>query len=304
MRSTAPERARRRSRRRGQAPPATPYLFLTPGLLLFAVFSLLPIIASFVLSAQDVAVLGQGEWVGGGNYARMADDPLLGTSLLNTAIFTVGTVPTSMLLGLALAIVLNRAFPGRSILRALYFLPMIAAGVVVGAVMAWIFNTDYGVLDNLLAALGLGRVPWLSSPSLAMLTLVLAVIWTRVGFCMVIYLGSLQSIPSELTEAATIDGAGPWRRFTHLTWPMLRPTTTMLVIVNVVFSLQAFDLIYVLTGGGPGFATTVFIQYIFRSAFINGQMGYASALGVVFMLILLGFTALRWRANRKAEEFL
>jgi multiple sugar transport system permease protein len=279
-----------------------PYLFVSPSLLLLLVFSFVPIVAAVVLSFQEVAVFGQGTWVGAANYGRMVGDPLFWTSIQNTAVFTVGTVPTSMAVGLLLAVLLNRAMPGRALIRALFFLPMIAAGVVVAVVMAWIFNGDYGVVDNLLAALGLPRVPWLTSPQVAMLTFVLAVVWTRIGFCMVIYLGALQAVPVELVEAMTVDGAGRWTRFRSLVWPLLRPTTFVLLVVNVVFSLQVFDIVYVLTGGGPGFATTVLIQYIFRTAFTNGEMGYASAIGVVFALILLAFTALQWRANRRAED--
>jgi multiple sugar transport system permease protein len=279
-----------------------PYLFVSPSLLLLLVFSFVPIVAAVVLSFQEVAVFGQGRWVGTENYGRMVGDPLFWTSIGNTAVFTVGTVPTSMAIGLLLAVLLNRPMPGRALIRAMFFLPMIAAGVVVAVIMAWIFNGDYGVVDNLLAALGLPRVPWLTSPQVAMLTFVMAVVWTRIGFCMVIYLGALQAVPTELVEAMTVDGAGPWTRFRSLIWPLLRPTTFVLVVVNVVFSLQVFDIVYVLTGGGPGFATTVLIQYIFRTAFTNGEMGYASAIGVIFALILLGFTALQWRANRRAEE--
>lgn len=279
-----------------------PWLFVSPGLVLLIVFSFIPIVVAVVLSFQEVAVFGQGAWVGGGNYAQMVGDPLFWTSIGTTAVFTVGTVPTSMAIGLLLAVLLNRAMPGRALIRALFFLPMVAAGVVVAVVMAWIFNGDYGVVDNLLASLGLPRVPWLTSPDVAMLTFVLAVVWTRIGFCMVIYLGALQAVPPELVEAMTVDGAGRWTRFRRLIWPLLRPTTFVLLVVNAVFSLQVFDIVYVLTGGGPGFATTVLIQYIFRTAFTNGEMGYASAIGVVFALILLGFTALQWRANRRAEE--
>jgi ABC-type sugar transport system permease subunit len=135
-----------------------------------------------------------------------------------------------------------------------------------------------------------------------MATLVIVVVWTRIGFCMVIYLGALQSVPAELKEAAAIDGASRWVRFRTITWPLLRPTTSILLILNVVFSLQAFDVIYVMTGGGPGFSTTVLIQYVFRSAFIDARMGYAAALGLVLVAILLVFTLLRQRANKKAEE--
>jgi multiple sugar transport system permease protein len=294
------DEARPRRRRTSWAP----YVFVGPSALLFLAFSLLPIVIAVALSFQDTATLGDGEWVGGANYRTMLNDPLLRTALLNTLVFTVGTVPTSMAIGLALAIALNRPLPGRGVLRALFFIPMIAAGVVVGVIMSWIFNPDYGVANNALAALGLSGLPWLTSPSTAMFTLVLVVVWTRIGFCMVIYLGALQSIPAELREAAAIDGASGWQRLRRLTVPMLAPTTSILLILNVVFSLQAFDVIYVMTGGGPGFSTTVLIQYVFRSAFADARMGYAAALGLLLVLILLVFTLLRQRATKRAEELL
>lgn len=282
----------------------TPYVFIGPAALLFAAFSLIPIIIAITLSFQDTQTLGEGQWVGLDNYAQMGSDRLFRTALLNTLVFTIGTVPTAMAAGLALAVALNRPLPGRGVLRAMFFVPMVAAGVVVGVIMSWIFNIDYGVANNALAVLGIDRMPWLTSPSMAMFTLIIVVVWTRIGFCMVIYLGALQSIPSELKEAAAIDGAGRWSRFRSITLPMLTPTTSILVILNVVFSIQAFDVIYVMTGGGPGFSTTVLIQYVFRSAFQDGQMGYAAALGLVLVGILLVFTLLRQQASKRAESFL
>ncbi|WP_029149824.1 carbohydrate ABC transporter permease [Microbacterium indicum] len=289
------------SRRRGSR---AAYLFVAPATLLFLGFSLVPIVTALLLSFQETATLGDGRWVGGANFARLATDPLFFTSLRNTVVFTIGTVPTAMIVGLALAVALNRPMPGRSVLRALFFVPMVAAGVVVGVVMSWIFNADYGVANNLLTALGLDRIPWLTSQGWAMFTLVIVVVWTRIGFCMVIYLGALQSVPPELKEAASLDGASRWSRFWHVTWPLLRPTTSILLILNVVFSLQAFDVIYVMTGGGPGFSTTVLIQYVFRAAFVDARMGYAAALGLVLVAILLIFTLLRQRATKRAEEVL
>lgn len=282
----------------------TPYIFIGPAALLFAAFSLVPIIIAITLSFQDTQTLGEGQWVGLDNFAAMGSDRLFRTALINTLVFTVGTVPTAMVAGLALAVALNRPLPGRGVLRAMFFVPMVAAGVVVGVIMSWIFNVDYGVANNALALLGIERMPWLTSPSMAMMTLILVVVWTRIGFCMVIYLGALQSIPSELKEAAAIDGAGRWSRFRSITVPMLTPTTSILLILNVVFSIQAFDVIYVMTGGGPGFSTTVLIQYVFRSAFQDGQMGYAAALGLVLVGILLVFTLLRQQASKRAESFL
>ncbi|MDN5606042.1 MAG: sugar ABC transporter permease [Kocuria sp.] len=292
-------RARQRTGRR-----ITPYIFVGPAALLFLTFSLVPIIIAITLSFQDTQTLGDGDWVGLQNFRELGSDNLFRTALVNTLVFAVGTVPTSMAIGLALAVALNRPLPGRGVLRALFFVPMVAAGVVVGVIMSGIFNTDYGVANNALGVLGLGRVPWLTSPSMAMFTLIIVVVWTRIGFCMVIYLGALQSVPGEIIEAASIDGAGPWVRFRRISFPMLAPTTSILLILNVVFSLQAFDIIYVLTGGGPGFSTTVLIQYVFRAAFQDAQMGYAAALGLVLVAILLLFTLLRQRASKRAESYL
>ncbi|MEU0533246.1 carbohydrate ABC transporter permease [Amycolatopsis tolypomycina] len=281
-----------------------PYLFLSPALALFTVFAFVPLAYAVVLSFQDVPVFGDGQWNGVANYTRLAADPLFWESLRTTLVFTVGTVPTSMALGLLLAVLLNRALPARAVLRTLYFLPMVVSGVVVALVMDWIFNGDAGVLNNLLQALGLARVPWLTSPSWAMVTLSAAIVWGRIGFCMVIYLAALQSVPPSLLEASTLDGANRWQQFRFVTFPQLRPTTFMLLVVNVIFSLQVFDVIYVLTGGGPGFATTVLLQAIFRAAFTQGEMGYASAIGVVLTVLLLVFTLLQWLASRRQEEAL
>jgi multiple sugar transport system permease protein len=279
-----------------------PYLFVSPALALFAVFAFVPLGYAVVLSFQDVPVFGGGEWNGTANYTRLADDPVFWQSLRNTFVFTVGTVPTSMAIGLLLAVLLNRAMPGRTVLRSLYFLPLVVSGVVVALVMEWIFNGDFGVLNNILHTLGMPRVPWLTSPSWAMATLVVAIVWGRIGFCMVIYLAALQAVPASLLESSTLDGANRWQQFRFVTFPLLRPTTFLLLVVNVIFSLQVFDVVYVLTGGGPGFATTVLLQAIFRAAFTQGEMGYASAIGMVLTAILLVFTLLQWLASRRREE--
>ena len=265
---------------------------------LYIVFAFIPIAAMFLLSFQEVAQFGDGEWIGGDNYTRMISDPLFWQSLKITGIFTLGTVPTSMAIGLLLAVALNRPMPGRAVLRTAYFLPIVVSGVVTSLTMAWIFNGDYGVVNNLLAAVGLGRVQWLTSPNLAMLTLIVAVVWTRVGLCMVVYLAALQDVPADIHEAAELDGANNWKKFWHIVVPLLSPTTFLLFIINVIFSLHAFDIIFVMTGGGPGFATTVLLQYIYESAFSNGELGYASALSVVLTVILLLLAAVRRQSER------
>jgi multiple sugar transport system permease protein len=281
---------------------ATPYLFISPALALFTVFAFVPLVYSILLSFKEVSLFGPGTWVGADNYARMTHDTVFWSSVRNTVVFTVATVPTSMFLGLLLAVLLNRSMPGLTVLRSVYFLPLVVSGVVVALIMGWIFNGDFGVLNNLLHLAGLPRIRWLTSPNWAMSTLVVAIVWGRIGFCMVIYLAALQAVPAGLIEAASLDGAGRWQQFRFVTFPLLRPTTFMLLVVNVIFSLQVFDVVYVLTGGGPGFSTTVLIQAIFRAAFTQGEMGYASAIGMVLTGVLLIFTLLQWRASRSAEE--
>ena len=298
---TARFRDRQKIGSRRQAHVA-PWVFISPSLVLFTLFAFAPIAAAVILSFQDVQLFGGGTWVGIDNYKTMLTTPLFWTSVWNTVVFTMGTVPTSTALGLLLAVMLNRKLPGRGIIRSLYFLPMVVSGVAVSLVMVWMFNSDNGIVDAFLQLFGLPRIDWLRSPSWAMLTVVLAVVWGRIGFCMVTYLAALQGINPSLLEAAQIDGAGTWRRFASITWPLLNPTTYMLIVLNIVFSLQAFDVIYVMTGGGPGFSTTVLIQYIFRSAFTDGRMGYASAVGVFLVVALLVLTLLRNRLSRRTED--
>src|SRR5579859_303539 len=278
-----------------------PYVFLTPNLAVFSVFLFIPIGAAVVISFQQRGIIGDGQWVGLQNYIDMVHDPIFWQSLGHTFVYTLGTVPTSMGLGLVLAVMLNRRLPGRGLLRSIYFIPVVIAGVVVALVWAWMFDTSYGVIDGFLVKLHLPRVPWTSSPVWAMPSLIVTTIWVRMGFCMVVYLAGLQSIPAHLLEAAEVDGARAWHRFWHVTWPLLSPTTSLLLIINVIFSFQVFDVIYVMTGGGPGFSTTVFVEYIYRSAFDMFQMGYASALGVVLFLIMLTFTAIQWRMSQQGE---
>lgn len=290
----------RRRGHRGQQ--LAPWLFVSPSLLLFSFFAFAPIVTAFVLSFEDVQTFGGGEFIGLKNYTDAVGKPLFWQSVRNTVVFTLGTVPTSTLLGLLLAIVLNRRLPGRGLIRSLYFLPMVVSGVAVSLIFAWMFNGDSGIANATLSELGLPRVSWLTNPHWAMFTVIMAVVWGRIGFCMVVYLAAVQNITPSVIEAAEVDGATSWRSFLHIVWPLLRPTTYMLVVLNVVFSLQAFDVIYVLTGGGPGFSTTVLVQYIFRSAFTDGKMGYASALGVILVVVLLALTAVRNRLSRDLDE--
>ncbi|TCJ18064.1 sugar ABC transporter permease [Rubrobacter taiwanensis] len=279
-----------------------PYLFITPNMIVFAAFMFIPILYAFYISFHDWSLIGTSQFIGLGNYFNMMQDDLFWQVLINTAIYTLGTVPTSMILGLGVAILLNRWIPARGILRSIFFMPVVISGVAVALVASWIFNDHYGIINNTLRQMGSDPIPWLSSPTWAMPSLIIATLWTRIGFCMVIYLAGLQSIPSSYYDAAQVDGASSWKQFRYITWPLLGPTTFFLLIINVIYSFHVFDLIYVMTGGGPGFSTTVIVQYIYQAAFQTGQMGYAAAMGVVLYFIILAFTAIQWRISRQGES--
>jgi ABC-type sugar transport system permease subunit len=282
----------------------TPYVFIAPNVVLFTMFSFLPLLYAFYISFHDWSLIGDPEWLGLRNYARLARDPLFWQALTSTLVYAVATVPTSMALGLLLAMALNRRILGRTLIRSVYFLPLVVSAVATGTIAAWMFNENYGVINALLVRLGLGRIAWLSSPAWALPSLAMATLWVRLGFNMVVYLAALQSIPSVYYEAARIDGASALSQFRHVTVPLLAPATFLLLILNVIHSFQVFDLIYVMTGGGPGFSTTMVVQYIFKSAFVTSEMGYASAMGVALYAIILVFTIVQWRASRQSESVL
>jgi ABC-type sugar transport system permease subunit len=283
-------------------PRLVPYLFIAPNIALFTAFSFLPLIYAVYISLHDWGLLGEPSFIGMRNYLRLWQDSLFWRALANTLLYAAGTVPTAMAIGLLLALALDRRLPARALFRSLYFLPLVVSAVATGTIAAWIFNDNYGVLNALIARLGGPRIAWLSSPYWALPSLILTTLWVRVGFCMVVYLAALQSIPQMYYEAARIDGASPLTQFRHITLPLLKPATFLLLVLSVIYSFHVFDLIYVMTGGGPGFSTTMLVQYIFRSAFVTSEMGYASAVGVALYGLILGFTVLQWRASRQAAN--
>ncbi len=281
-----------------------PYVFIAPNVVLFTAFSFLPLLYAVYISFFDWSLIGDAEWLGVGNYTRLMRDPLFWRALVNTLLYALATVPTGMAIGLALALALNRKLPGRTFIRSIYFLPVVVSAVATGTIAAWLFNDNYGVINSILVRLGGSRVAWLSTPQWALPSIAIATLWVRSGFNMVVYLAALQSIPRIYYEAARIDGASATRQFLHVTLPLLGPATFLLLVLDIIHSFQVFDLIYVMTGGGPGFSTTMVVQYIYKSAFVTSEMGYASAMGVALYVLILAFTIVQWRASRQKENVL
>jgi multiple sugar transport system permease protein len=277
-----------------------PYLFITPTMLIFLTFVLVPIAYAAYMSLFDWNGISEAQFAGLQNYTDLFGDPVFWVSLRNTLVYALGVVPLSMLLGLLAALGLNRThLPGRALLRTIYFLPFVISAVATATVAVWIFGDTFGVINKILDALGLEKVRWLSNRDTALLTVIIATVWVRIGFCMLIYLAGLQSIPSDLLEAAAIDGASTRQRFFAITLPLLRPTTFLLLILNVIFSFEVFDLVFVMTTGGPGYATTVLTVYIYNTAFQTQSFGYASAIGMLFMAIIMTITLVQWRLSNE-----
>ncbi|MFC7492017.1 MULTISPECIES: carbohydrate ABC transporter permease [unclassified Knoellia] len=289
----------RAGRPRGET--TTAYAFLTPTLALLGVFVFVPLGAALLLSLQRTNGFGDGVYVGMQNYTRLLSDPLFWRATANTALFTIIVTPLSMALGLGIAVLLNSVLPLRSVFRSIVIVPMAVSGVATALIGVLVFDENTGILDKLTRSLGLPEVAWQSGGAAAFASVVLVTLWWRTGFNMLIYLAGLQGIGPELYEAAHMDGANAWQRFRHVTVPMLGPSSFFLVIINVIYSFQVFDIVFVLTGGGPQNATSVLVTYAYDNGFVVRDQGYASAIGIFLLVVSMVFTAVRWRASRTRD---
>jgi multiple sugar transport system permease protein len=285
---------------RGEARAA--YLLLTPNLALLGVFVFVPLVGAAVISFQRTDGFGAGTFAGLANYARLVTDGLFWRSLVNTTAFTLLVTPLSMALGLGAAVLLDSVLPARGVFRSILIVPMAVSGVATALLGVLVFDENTGVLDKLLQAVGLPGVHWQSGSAAAFGSVVLVTLWWRVGFNMLIYLAGLQGIGPDLYEAAVLDGAGRWQQFRHLTVPLLGASTFFLLILNVIYSFQVFDIVFVMTGGGPRNATSVLVTYAYDTGFDVRDQGYAAALGMVLLVLTMAFTLVQWRTNRNRDE--
>jgi multiple sugar transport system permease protein len=274
------------------------YLLISPWLLGFVLFQAGPIAGAFLLSFADWPLPRPPRFVGLEHLRTMVGDPLLGRTLFNTAYYALGVVVGGLALGLGLALLLHRRRRGVYLFRTIFFLPAIVSGVATVLLWGWVFNPRYGLVNALLALIGIRGPLWLQDEAWAMPALILMSLWT-VGTNMVVYLAALQGVPRDLQEAAALDGAGRWARFRYVTWPLISPVTFFLVVVNLIAAFQVFTPTYILTRGGPNNATLTLPLYIYLNAFAWGRLGYASALAMVLFLLILALTLLQfWLADR------
>jgi len=279
-------------------------LLYLPALIVLGVFMLWPLINGVVLSLTDWNGYSAARaFVGAENYLSLFDDPNFRTALWNTFIYGFGSTLLQQVVGLALALALDRAVRGRGLARAIIYLPVLVSPIVMGTMYYLFFSYNAGGLNDLVIALGGERTAWLSDAGGAVAIIVLVNSLQFVGISMVIYLAGLQSIPTMYFEAARLDGAGAWQSFRHITVPMLQPAFATSIVLNLIGGLKLFDVIQVLTGGGPGYSTNSVSTLIAKMYFDSQRAGYASAMGVVLFLIIAVFTlVLNTMLNRRRLE--
>lgn len=293
---------------RGTAPRRRPrhkhnlagWLFVGPVVLGVLFFQVGPVLMSLWASLTDWSGLRTPQFVGLDNYVELfTDDDTFYPSLRNTAVFTLAVVVLSIVFGLGLAVLCNQKLRGISVFRTLYYSPVVTNIIAIGFVWFWLYEPNNGLFNATLRSVGIDGPAWLSDARIALVAVIIVAVWQSVGYPMIILLAALQAVDPALTEAATVDGAGSWRRFWRITFPLLTPSIFFLTITQFIASFQVFGIIYVMTSGGPNNATTVFIYEIYEAAFRQGRLGYAAAMGWVLFALVGLITAIQWKMEKR-----
>ena len=282
--------------------------FLAPAVVYLTVFFGYPIVKNVLMGFQEYTTrtfyTGEAPWVGLANYANVVGDAVFSRAVLNTVLFTAGSIAGQFVIGLAIALFFRKRFALSGVLRSLLLLPWLIPMIAGTAVWRWILDTDNGALNRILSALPFvdARPEWLTSTSLALVAVIGVNIWLGIPFNTTILYGGLQEIPEELYEAGALDGATGWRAFRHITWPLLRPVVTVVLVLGVVYTLKVLDVILGLTGGGPANATQTIALASYMASFREFDFGAGAALGNILILMSLAFAIAYLRANRRAVD--
>jgi multiple sugar transport system permease protein len=274
-------------------------LFIAPVAIGVVTFQLVPMVVSAYASLTSWDGLTSPVFVGFDNYTAFLRDPLFRTTLKNTIIFTAGSIPLTVVLAFLLALLCNRPLRGVSWFRTAYFAPFVTNVVAISLVWFWFYDPEQGVLNGLLSMIGVEGPAWLSDSAWAMPAVILVSVWQGLGYPMIVLLAGLQAIPASLYDAAKVDGAGAVGRVRHITLPLLTPSIFFVVITQFITSFQVFGIIFVMTQGGPGNATNVYIYYLYQNAFAFGRMGYASGMAWVLVAIVVTLTVIQWRLQKR-----
>ncbi|MFI5896323.1 carbohydrate ABC transporter permease [Actinoplanes sp. NPDC051513] len=293
---------RRRSGRVVLRDTAVGWSFLLPNFAGFAVLTLVPLALLFYYAFTSWNVFGGAEWTGLENFRQLLHDRSFRTALTNTVYYTVFHIPLTLVAALGLALLLNRKLRGVAFFRTVAFFPYITSIVALAQVWNMLFSPGYGPINQFLRAVGVDHPPgWTTSADWSMPAVIIVGTWREAGYYMLLFLAGLQTIPTQLYEAAKVDGANAWQRLRAVTLPGLRPTTFFVVVMLTIGSFKVFDLILVMTNGGPGQSTLVVSQYIYQKGFIENQLGYASAISIVLFAICFGVTVVQFLVNRRGS---
>ncbi|WP_407272280.1 carbohydrate ABC transporter permease [Radiobacillus sp. PE A8.2] len=277
-------------------------LFVSPMLLGVSVIVLFPIVATFILAFADwkfIAGWDQLKWVGFQNFRDLLGDAVFIKSLVNNAIFIL-TVPLTMAFSIVLAIVIDKHVYMKDYFKVAFFMPYISSVVAIATVWRVLFHPSAGPINQVLMSIGIENPPtWISDPDFALISVMLIHIWISTGFNLIVYIAGLQSIPKELYEAAEMDGANVWYKFRNITLPLISPTSFFLLVTGIIATFKVFDLIAVLTSGGPLHSTSMLVWHLYETAFINLEIGYASAIAVILFLFVFLITILQWLGQKK-----
>ena len=270
--------------------PLTPWLFLLPGLILFSIYVLYPIVRSFWVSFYEWDGMAEPIFVGWGNYIELFDDEVFWVSVQNNIIWLLLFL-TSPAIGLAIALFLNQKIRGIRAVKSLFFFPFVISQVVVGLVFSWFYAPDGGLLNEFLGIFGIDPVALLSEENQVTYAVIAAGMWPQIAYCMILYLTGLNSINPDLIEAAQIDGAKGWKMLWYIILPQLRPATFIAIVVTVIGSLRSFDIVAIMTLGGPYNSSSVLAFFMYEQAILNFRMGYGAAIAVILFLIMAAYIA-------------
>jgi multiple sugar transport system permease protein len=302
-RSSPTEPARRSRWRERDKQTLAAWLFLLPSLIGFVIFTAGPVIAAGVISLLEWNLFSPPSWAGLRNFARLGGDPTFWSALGNTAYFTFASVPLTIVVSLALALLLNQGLRRVAVFRSLLLLPYATITVAVAFVWIWLYIPDGGLINAVLGLVGINGPDWLVSETWAMPALIAMSVWKSFGFGMVVFLAGLQAIPQQLYEAATVDGSNAWQRFRNITLPMLSPAAFFVVVTSIIGSFQVFDQALIMTDGGPGSETTTLVMYIYRTGFENYDEGYAAAQSLVLFAFIAVITAVQFVLQRRLVHY-
>jgi len=278
----------------------TAWLFITPVILGVIIFQIYPTLFSLVISFTRWNLLTPPKWIGPSNFIELfTADRFFVKTMINTALYVLGVVVPGMILAIIFASFLNTKIRGKTIYRAIYFIPVVAPTVAVALLWQWIYEANFGVLNSILRMVGIQGPAWLGSTRYALLALIIEAIWAGLGFSIVIFLAGLQGISKDYYEAAEIDGANAFQKMIHITLPLLSPITFFVLVTGVIGAFQVFDIPFVMTQGGPANATQMVVMYLYVNAFRIQKMGLAAALAYIIFLVIIFLTFLNFRFSRR-----